>query len=194
MERLLKKYEQKYKRVKEHLVDWKALQEQLLNLSSNACSILDRLQVLSERENFGVLKDVENIVRDLPAKQVESLECIFQSMNKTLVELEKVSKSIEKSWHDGCNLLRAERPQPTLQQAQQRIGSRPSLNDCLDGLKALYTMHHDEYKLKVDIVSSLSYTLSSSDLTALQTILAEQPNIPPDEVQHIFDLVLGGDS
>jgi hypothetical protein len=30
-------------------------------------------------------------------------------------------------------------------------------------------------------------------MAALQSVLSDQPNIPPDEVQHIFDVIAAGD-
>jgi hypothetical protein len=69
--------------------------------------------------------------------------------------MEIISKSLEKLWCDGTQLLKSEKP--TRQQAQQWLGAQPSLNDCIDGLHSLYTMHHDEYMLKVAIVKALSY-------------------------------------
>lgn len=57
-------------------------------------------------------------------------------------EMEVLCKSFEKLWRDGCQLLINEKP--TVQQLQQRVGSRPSLNDCIEGLHNLYIMHRDE--------------------------------------------------
>lgn len=57
-------------------------------------------------------------------------------------EMEIISKSLEKLWCDGTQLLKSEKP--TRQQAQQWLGAQPSLNVCIDGLHSLYTMHHDE--------------------------------------------------
>lgn len=44
--------------------------------------------------------------------------------------------------------------QLTVKQLQLRVGVKPSLQDCLDGLMLLYDMHHSEYG-----------TWPSSDLT-----------------------------
>ena len=86
-------------------------------------------------------------------------------------------KSLKRIWQDGCHLLKGETQQPTLQQMQIHIRLRPSLNDCLDSLKAIYEMRLSEYLLKVLIVSSISYDSRPGDVAALQAILEDQSNI-----------------
>lgn len=189
MERLVKKYEQKYRKAREEMDKWDALQLRLLKQFQNAAAIIDRLKVLGDKENYGVLKGFSHITKELPAKQVESLEIIFISMRSNLDEFNKVVKSLKKIWQDGCHLLKGETLQPTLQQMQMRVGLRPSLSDCLDGLKALYEMHLSEYLLKVSIISALSYDSRAGDVAALQVVLADQPNIPTSEVQFIFNII-----
>jgi hypothetical protein len=54
-------------------------------------------------------------------------------------------------------------------------------------------MHQDEYNLKVALVSALSYDTKPQDVSLLQTLLADEPNIPSNEVQHILDLISAGD-
>jgi hypothetical protein len=57
-------------------------------------------------------------------------------------EMEKIVKQFEKLSRDGFQLLKAEKA--TVKQAEQRVGPRPSLNDCVEGLQNLYIMHRDE--------------------------------------------------
>ncbi|XP_024357247.1 uncharacterized protein At5g43822-like isoform X1 [Physcomitrium patens] len=193
MERLVKKFEQRYRRALDHHNTWEELQSRLLKQFSNASAILERLPVLLESKNYGILENVKSIAQALPAVQIEQLELILRSMHSTLLraDLEKIVKSFEKLWRDGIGLLKAEKI--TAQQSEQRVGSRPSLNDCLKGLHDLYLMHRDEHKLKLAIISSLSYESRSDDISALQVLLLDQPNLPPDEVKHIFEVIAAGD-
>ncbi|BBM98706.1 hypothetical protein MPTK1_1g15600 [Marchantia polymorpha subsp. ruderalis] len=193
MERLVRKYEQRFRRVKEEMSTWDALHGRLVKQYSNAAAILDRLPVLVAVENYGVLGNELSMARDLPAAQVESLELLFRAMTNTLSDLSRVVAALEKVWRDGCQLLKAERQQPTASQMQQRVGPRPSLQDCVNGLHTLYQMHFDEYNLKVAIVSSLTYGSRGEDVSALQSLLVDQPNIPSTEVRYIFDLIDGGE-
>ncbi|KAL2643966.1 hypothetical protein R1flu_011553 [Riccia fluitans] len=152
------------------------------------------VQVLSHAGNYGILGDkLSTMPRDLPAAQVESLELLFRAMAITLSDFHRVVVALEKICRDGCQLLKAEKPQPTPQQLQQRVGPRPSLHDCVEGLRSLYQMHYDEYNLKVAIVSSLTYDSRDEDVSVLLTLLSDQPNIPSDEVQYIFDLISAGE-
>ncbi|CAM6115991.1 unnamed protein product [Calypogeia fissa] len=192
MERLVRKYEQSFRRAKEEMITWDTLQASLLKQFGNAAAILERLPVLIDSNNYGVLAEEKSMVRELPAAQVESLELTFRAMTSTLSELKRVRNSLEKLWRDGQQLVRAEK-NLTPKQLQQRVGPRPSLQDCTDGLYSLYQMHCDEYNLKVALVSALSYDIKSQDMILVQTLLADEPNIPSNEVQHILDLISAGD-
>lgn len=192
MDRLLRKFAQKYKRAKEEADKWDNLQAQFLGLFGNAITILERLPMIMEIENFGVLKKVESMVRDLPAKQVETLESIFIALHKVLDDFKRIRDALERLWCESSQLLKTEKLQRTSNQAQQRFGLGPSLNECIEGLEKLFIMHRDEYQLKVTFVNSLSYQSSPADLGALQSVLAEQPNIPPDEVRFIFEFFYAG--
>ncbi|XP_024514928.1 uncharacterized protein At5g43822-like [Selaginella moellendorffii] len=188
MERLVKKYEQRYKRANECVARWNTSQGKLLGLFSNAAAVIQRFPLLLSRDCFEELEGRD----DLVGKQAESLEKILSIMRETLLDLEDVCKDFEKLWRDAANLLKNEKPKPTRQQVQQRFGSRPSLEDCVSGLKDLYAMHRDEYALKADIISSLTYDTKANDIVAMQTVLADQPNLPPDEVETIFNMVFAG--
>ncbi|PSS35676.1 hypothetical protein CEY00_Acc00160 [Actinidia chinensis var. chinensis] len=192
MEGMVKKYQQKFRRVKDEMNRWDELQSRLLSQFRNASSIIERLQVIRNPQNYGALKFVGGIEDMILRKQMESLETILLSMNKTLEEFHGVVTFLEKSLRDGRQLVKGGSIQATPKQLQQRIGIKPSLADCLDGLRLLHEMHQSEYLLKSSIVSALSGLAlkpSRSDLGALQQLLVDQPNIPKEEVQFIFDIV-----
>ncbi|MCO5554050.1 hypothetical protein L7F22_007576 [Adiantum nelumboides] len=107
-------------------------------------------------------------------------------------DFERIKDAFKRLWHESSQLLRAEKLQSTSSQAQQRFGLGPSLNECIEGLENLFIMHRDEYQLKVACVNALAYNSSSNDVSALQSILADQPSIPPDEAQFIFDFFYAG--
>nr|GMD58522.1 uncharacterized protein At5g43822-like [Ipomoea batatas] len=93
--------------------------------------------------------------------------------------------SFEKIVRDSRQQVKGGSAQPTVKQLQQRIGIKPSLADCLDGLTILSEMHQSEYRLKLSLVSATS-TLAlkpsvTDDLSVLQQLLVDQPNIPKDE-------------
>ncbi|KAM7513979.1 hypothetical protein LguiA_003562 [Lonicera macranthoides] len=192
MEEMVKKYQQRFRKVREDMYRWDQIQSRLLSHFSNASSILLRLQVIQDPKNFGSLKTVGGIEDALLSKQMESLQTIMLSMNYTLEDFRAVVLSLEKIHRDGRQLVKRGSNQPTTKQLQQRIGIKPTLADCLEGLRLLHEMHQAEYLLKSSVVSALSaLTLkpSASDLRALQQLLVDQPNIPKDEVQFIFDII-----
>ncbi|XP_059455560.1 uncharacterized protein At5g43822 isoform X3 [Corylus avellana] len=132
MEAMVKKYQQKLRKVRDEINRWDDLQSRLLSQFKNASSIIERLQVIEDSKNYGSLNCMDDIVNAVLTKQVESLEVILVSMKKTM------------------------------------------------------------YRLKASVVSALStltFKPSASDLCALQQLLVDQPNIPKDEVQSIFDII-----
>lgn len=189
---MVKKYQQKFRKVKEEMSRWDELQSRLLSQFRNSSSIIQRLQVIQNPKNYGALTCIGGIEDLVLRKQMESLESILLSMNKTLEEFHGIVFFLNKILRDGRQLVKAGSIQAAPKQLQQRIGIKPSLADCLDGLSLIYEMHQSEYILKASIVSALSALAlkpSGSDLGALQQLLVDQPNIPKEEVQSIFDIV-----
>ncbi|KAI3465460.1 hypothetical protein Pfo_022123 [Paulownia fortunei] len=193
MESIVKKYQQKFRKIKDEMCRWEELQSRLISQFSNASSIIQRLQVIQDSKNYGALKCVEGIENAVLAKQMESLQSILISLNKTMEEFHGVVSSLEKIVRDSRQLAKVGSAQPTAKQLKQRVGIKPTLADCLDGLRLLEEMHQSEYLLKLSVVSALPALAlkpsASGDLGALQQLLVDQPNIPREEVQFIYDIV-----
>ncbi|XP_035551376.1 uncharacterized protein At5g43822 isoform X2 [Juglans regia] len=196
MEAMVKKYQQKFRKVRDEMNRWDELQSRLISQFRNASSIIERLQnvkfwasvvcdqVLQDPSNYGALNCIDGIRDEVLRKQMESLEINFLSMKRTMEEFHGIVFSIEKIHRDSKQQIKGGSSKPNAKQLQQRVGVKPSLVDCLDGLLVLYDMHHSEYRLKASVVSALSaLTLkpSASDLCALQQLLVDQPNIPKEE-------------
>ncbi|XP_020093387.1 uncharacterized protein At5g43822 [Ananas comosus] len=188
MEATIRKFQQRYRRVRDEMGRWDELQSRLLSQFSNASSIIGRLQVLGDSKNYGGLRCVPAIREALLGKQMETLERIFCSMRETLKEFYDIVRSLDKISRDSNQLLKGGSA-PIVQQMQLQIGIWPTLADCMDGLKSISEMHRSEYALKSSIISALSWNCSSSDIAALHQLLMDQPNISKDEVQSIFDII-----
>ncbi|OIT21057.1 PREDICTED: uncharacterized protein At5g43822-like [Nicotiana attenuata] len=190
MENIVKKYQQRFRKVKEEMDTWNDLQSRLLSQFTNASSIIQRLQILQDSKNYGTLRCVEGIEEAVLLKQMDSLQTILLSMNQTLENFCSVVLSLEKMVRDGRQLVKGGSTQVTVKQLQQRVGVKPSIADCLDGLKLLCEMHQSEYHLKLSVISAVALKPSATDdLGALQQLLVDQPNIPKEEVNFIFDII-----
>ncbi|XP_039124531.1 uncharacterized protein At5g43822 isoform X2 [Dioscorea cayenensis subsp. rotundata] len=171
MEAMMKKFRQKYRRARDEMDRWDELQSRLVSQFVNACSIIDRLEVLRDTKNYGILGSVNGIKETLLGKQMEALEMIFCSMKETMKEFYGTVMSFEKIASDGNQLLRGGSI-PTAQK-QLKIGIWPSLEECVDGLRTIHEMHRSD----------------ASDIGALRQLLMDQPNISTDEVQSIFEII-----
>lgn len=60
-------------------------------------------------------------------------------------EFRGVVMSLEKILRDGRQQAKGGSAQATTKQLQLRVGVKPSLADCLDGIKLLHEMHLSEY-------------------------------------------------
>ncbi|GMP46249.1 hypothetical protein CsSME_00014477 [Camellia sinensis var. sinensis] len=61
MEGMVKKYQQKCRKVKEEMSRWDELQTRLLSQFRNSSSIIQRLQVIQNPKNYGALKCIAGI-------------------------------------------------------------------------------------------------------------------------------------
>ncbi|XP_075113470.1 uncharacterized protein At5g43822-like isoform X2 [Nicotiana tabacum] len=156
MENIVKKYQQRFRKVKEEMDTWNDLQSRLLSQFTNASSIIQRLQILQDSKNYGALSCVEGIAEAVLLKQMDSLQTILLSMNQTLENFRSVVLSLEKMVRDGRQLVKGGYTQVTVKQLQQRVGVKPSIADCLDGLKLLCEMHQSEYHLKLSVISAVA--------------------------------------
>ncbi|XP_071704127.1 uncharacterized protein At5g43822-like [Rutidosis leptorrhynchoides] len=145
MEAMVKKYQHKFKRVKDDIDRWEDIQDRLISQFRNASSIIGRLQLLEEPKNYGPLKNVDNIKDAILTKQMESLLGIMLSMNKTLEELNSVILSLAKTLCDTKQQVKGGSIQATAKQIINRIAIKPSLADCIEGLRLLHEMYQSEY-------------------------------------------------
>ncbi|KEH43833.1 PPR superfamily protein [Medicago truncatula] len=156
MEVMVKKFQSKFRKVKEEMNRWDELQSCLISQFRNASHILDRLQVLQMSNNYGTLNCVSGVRDALLEKQIGSLNNILVSMRKTLEEFHCIVASLEKLHCDGRQLVKGSSSRTTMKQLQQRVGVKPRLIDCLDGLLFLHEIYYSEYLLKSSVVSVLS--------------------------------------
>ncbi|URD93112.1 Pentatricopeptide repeat-containing protein [Musa troglodytarum] len=179
MEPMVRKLQQKYKKAREDMGKWDELQSRLLSLFKSATSIINRLQVLAKAKNYGVLRRISGIREALLGKQMETLEMIFRTMRETMKEFHGIVLSLEKIARDAWQLVNGGSAQ-TSKRMKLQIGLWPNLAYCLDGLR---------YILKLSVVSSLTWKCSPTDAAAFGQLLVDQPNIPKDEVQAIYDII-----
>nr|XP_043617986.1 uncharacterized protein At5g43822 isoform X2 [Erigeron canadensis] len=190
MEAMVKKYQQKFRRVREDMDRWDEHQARLLSQFRNASSIIGRLQLLENRKKYGSLRNLDGVKDGILTKQMESLQTIMLSMTKSLEELNSVVFSLAKALRDAKQQVKGGSIQFSKKQLHNRIGIKPSLADCLEGLRLLHEMYQAEYQLKSSLISALpSLVLKPSDLHAFEQLLVDQPNIPKEEVQSIYDVI-----
>ncbi|GJM91516.1 hypothetical protein PR202_ga07892 [Eleusine coracana subsp. coracana] len=172
MEAVVRKVQQRLRKVREEMERWDDINTRLVDEFSQATAVISRLQVLGEDKNYGVLRGVPGIREDVVGQQMEVLELIFVAMGVTLENLNGISKTLNKALRDTNQMVRTGSAL-TAKQMQLQVGILPTIAQCLDGLQALCEMHQAD----------------SSDIAALHQLLVDQPNIPKDEVQSIFDVV-----
>ncbi|KAK9100352.1 hypothetical protein Scep_023782 [Stephania cephalantha] len=144
MEKLVKKYQQKFNKVKDEMERWDQLQSRLLSQFRNASSIIERLPVLQDHKNYGVLKQVDGAREGILAKQMLSLEGILHNIKMIIEEFHGIVMSLEKVLQDGRQLVKGGSMLLTQYQMQLPVGIRPSVADCIEGLRTLHEMHNDE--------------------------------------------------
>ncbi|KAF8728154.1 hypothetical protein HU200_018737 [Digitaria exilis] len=188
MEAVVRKVQQRVRKVQEEMDLWDNFNSGLLTNFNRATLVIGRLKVLEENKNYGSLHGVANIREDLMGKQIEILELLFVSMRETLEKLNGVVKALNKALRDTTQMVRGGSAL-TAKQMQLQVGLLPTIAECLDGLRTLCEMHQAEFALKSSVISLLTWKSSSSDVAMLRQLLVDQPNIPNDEVQSIFDII-----
>ncbi|XP_042051464.1 uncharacterized protein At5g43822-like [Salvia splendens] len=193
MESIVKKYQRQFRKIKGEISRWEELRSRLISQFSNASSIIQRLQAIQNSQNYGTLGCVEGIEGVVLAKQMDSLQTIIININSTMKEFGGIVSSLEKVVRDSKQLAKVGSAQMTGKQLKLQIGVKPTIAYCIEGLRLLEEMHRSEYLLKLSIVSALPALAlkpsASADLGALQQLLVDQPNIPQEEVQHIYNII-----
>ncbi|CAH2046565.1 unnamed protein product [Thlaspi arvense] len=180
---------QKLRKAKEEMEKWKSLQVVWVSRFSNVSSIIQRLQEIQNPGSYGALRCVKGIENAVMQQQMENLKTLLLSMRQILEEFKGCVLTFEKLRRDGSQSLKVE---TSKKRVKERIGVKPCIADCLEGLSLLYEMHQAEYHLKSSIFTALSSLVlkpSPGDLNALQYLVVDQPNIPSNEVQRIFDVI-----
>ncbi|KAK9732513.1 hypothetical protein RND81_04G004700 [Saponaria officinalis] len=196
MEEIVKKQQQKFNKVREQMQHWDDIQRRLIFQFSNASSIILRLEVLGDKNYYGSLRGVDGIHDAVLRKQMKSLETILVSIKKIMEDFQGIVVFLEKMVRDSKQQVQGGSNRLSTKQLQQRIGVKPSLSDCLQGLAILQEMHSSEYLLKKSVISALmkiALKPRATDLGALRQLLVDQPNIPKDEVQFLFDIIFSED-
>ncbi|KAK8506070.1 hypothetical protein V6N12_074127 [Hibiscus sabdariffa] len=152
---------------------WDDIQSRLISQFRNASSIIARLEIIQNTKNYASLSSIGGIEVAVMQKQMDSLQTILLSMRNTLEDFRAVVLSLEKLQYDGKQLAKGSSNQMNKKQLQHRIGVKPTLTNCIDGLVLLHEMH----------------LADSGDLGALHQLLVDQPNILSEEVQYVFDIV-----
>uniref|UniRef100_A0A7N0R831 Uncharacterized protein n=1 Tax=Kalanchoe fedtschenkoi TaxID=63787 RepID=A0A7N0R831_KALFE len=153
MEAMLKKFQQKYNKVKDNMSQWEDLQTRFVSHFRNASSIIHRFPVLQDSNNFGCLKSYHALPDKLLRKQMDSLQTIIMSMKLTLDEFSNVVGSLDKIVRDSRQLIKG----ASHQQLHQTIGVKPSLTYCIEGLQTLHDMHQSEYRLKSSLFTAFCH-------------------------------------
>ncbi|KAB2064865.1 hypothetical protein ES319_A09G050300v1 [Gossypium barbadense] len=162
METMIKKYQQKFKKAKDEMSKWDDLQSRLISHFRNASSIISRLQIIQNSKNYASLNCVGGMEAAVMQKQMDSLQTILLSMKNTIFkkifreDFRGVVLSLARLQHDGKQLAKGSSNQMNKKQLQHRIGVKPTLTNCIDGLVLLHEIYHDEYLLKSSLVSALS--------------------------------------
>ncbi|MQM17378.1 hypothetical protein Taro_050353 [Colocasia esculenta] len=186
METLVRKYQQKYRKAREELARWHELQSRLLSHFDNAAAVIERLEVLRNPKHYGGLTCVDGIREALLGQQLETLERTFGIMNDILKQFHSIVLALDKMSKDGSQLSKSGSTPSAL---QMKIGIKPTLAECMDGLNIIHEIYQSEYLLKSSLISSLTWNSSSSDIAAVRQLLVDQPNISKYEVQQIFDII-----
>ncbi|XP_066344754.1 uncharacterized protein At5g43822-like [Miscanthus floridulus] len=188
MEAVVRKVQQRVRKAQEEMDQWDDLNTRLLSYFSNAGTVISRLQALGEDKNYGPLRGVPNIREELMGNKMEVLELIFVNAREVLEKFNDIVKALNKALRDNMQMVRGGSAL-TAKQMQLQVGILPTIAECLDGFQTLCEMHQAEFTLKSSIISLLTWKSSSSDTAVLRQLLVDQPNIPKDEVQSIFDII-----
>ncbi|XP_068485582.1 uncharacterized protein At5g43822-like isoform X2 [Phaseolus vulgaris] len=159
MESIVKKFQSKFRKVREEINRWDELQSCLISQFRNASHIVDRFQLLQNTNNHGVLNCDSGMRDALLEKQIESLNNILVSIRKTLEEFHCIALSLDKIHRDSRQLVNG-------------------------GFSHLHRKQLQQYLLKSSVISALSeisLKSSASELGALQQLLVDQSNIHTEE-------------
>ncbi|XP_037404401.1 uncharacterized protein At5g43822-like isoform X2 [Triticum dicoccoides] len=182
MEAAVRKMQQRVRKAREETERWDDLNSRLLSHFSNAAAIITRLPGGSLGGADGELG------AHICFNEGGSVSCCHCCCNRFWEEFSGIAKGLSKVLRDTNQMVRGGLAF-NAKQLQLQVGILPTIADCLGGLQTLSDMHQAEYALKSSIISLLTWKSSSSEIAAMRQLLVDQPNIPKDEVQSIFDII-----
>ncbi|KAG6433290.1 hypothetical protein SASPL_104898 [Salvia splendens] len=144
MESIVKKYQRQFRKIKGEISRCEELQSRLISQFSNASSIIQRLQAFQILQNYEALRCVEGVEDVVLEKQMDSLQTIIITINNTMKEFGGIVSFLENVVRDSKQLAKVGSAQMTGKQLKLQVGVKPTLADCIEGLRLLEEMHQSE--------------------------------------------------
>ncbi|PRW32645.1 hypothetical protein C2E21_8234 [Chlorella sorokiniana] len=187
----LEKLRQLYSRAEAEVKRWASLQEQALSLLGTIANVLSRLPALEDARAYGALAGLPGhpqLKERLLAKQLSALDGLILQLQGCLGDMQVAVNGMERQAQQAQRFVRQDR---SLMPAVCAVvaGPVPSINQCLEGLDAIWRMHADELRLKYALAQEVRYDTSDGEMQQVRALFAAQPHIDSSRVADLLYVV-----
>lgn len=155
------------------------------NLINTAEQYHCSLRALESNANLAIFLDFPDAVEKLQTKLVSSMSLLFDRIQKKMLALEKISKTVHSGWQSTWELLEKQRRSVDVADTVKDSPTEPSVSDMLLWLQRLNRLIQQDYAERVWMLESADFE-NEELMLAYRMSWSSKEKILQQEIDTVF--------